>query len=93
MVTTLSAHFWTVFTLLLIAGTVLTAIVTFAAETFIDRHLHVRGHRGTGALRPFGPVVVDRVPGPPRQVRQAVPFGPMGAGHQPPAGSPHTAGQ
>jgi hypothetical protein len=37
MGTTLNAHFWTLFTLLLTAGTVLTVVATLAAEALTDR--------------------------------------------------------
>lgn len=42
MGTTLNAHFWTLFTLLLIAGTVLTVVATLAAEWAVD---HLPGSR------------------------------------------------
>jgi hypothetical protein len=48
MGTTLNAHFWTLFTLLLTAGTVLTVVTTLAAEALID---HLGAHHRTPRTR------------------------------------------
>jgi hypothetical protein len=60
MGTTLNAHFWTLFTLLLTAGTVLTVVATLAAEALTDRPrthhrtplTHLRQVGGAPRVRP-----------------------------------------